>query len=201
MCHNHKGIFFATHQRKFKVSYSGNLQIVELVNVDISLKLKLESYSLAKEFIFHFLPSLSLLKILIWLVCFLLLNRAAYEANAAVAVINIGKTRCDEFVSLKINARCGEVGFLWFCLKLCCLMVCLLTVHRLLFRFFPEYLRWVALLYPASIEDVNSMITSSYQYKTLQRILGWVWQWTSISWCSFFQYPLHPKTCNLNLYI
>ncbi|URE12755.1 hypothetical protein MUK42_22113 [Musa troglodytarum] len=35
--------------------------------------------------------------------------RAAYEANAAVAVINIGKTRCDEFVSLKINARCGEI--------------------------------------------------------------------------------------------
>lgn len=34
MCHNHKGIFFATHQRKFKVSYSGSLQIVELVNVD-----------------------------------------------------------------------------------------------------------------------------------------------------------------------
>ncbi|THU51045.1 hypothetical protein C4D60_Mb06t26880 [Musa balbisiana] len=35
--------------------------------------------------------------------------RAAYEANAAVAVINIGKTRCDDFVSLKINARCGEI--------------------------------------------------------------------------------------------
>ncbi|KAJ8483925.1 hypothetical protein OPV22_016410 [Ensete ventricosum] len=35
--------------------------------------------------------------------------RAAYEANAPVAVINIGKTRCDEFVSLKINARCGEI--------------------------------------------------------------------------------------------
>ncbi|XP_039117077.1 NAD-dependent protein deacylase SRT2 isoform X2 [Dioscorea cayenensis subsp. rotundata] len=37
------------------------------------------------------------------------LVRAAYEANAAVAIVNIGETRADDFVSLKINARCGEI--------------------------------------------------------------------------------------------
>lgn len=37
------------------------------------------------------------------------ISRAAYEANAAVAIVNIGETRADDFVSLKINARCGEV--------------------------------------------------------------------------------------------
>ncbi|KAM0940550.1 putative histone deacetylase [Dioscorea sansibarensis] len=37
------------------------------------------------------------------------LVRAAYEANAAVAIVNIGETRADDFVPLKINARCGEI--------------------------------------------------------------------------------------------
>ncbi|XP_074574378.1 NAD-dependent protein deacylase SRT2 isoform X2 [Curcuma longa] len=37
------------------------------------------------------------------------LVRAAHEAGAPVAVVNIGETRADDFVSLKINARCGEI--------------------------------------------------------------------------------------------
>lgn len=38
--------------------------------------------------------------------------RAAYEAGAATAIVNIGVTRADDFVPLKINARLGEVSFL-----------------------------------------------------------------------------------------
>ncbi|XP_042394776.1 NAD-dependent protein deacylase SRT2-like isoform X1 [Zingiber officinale] len=37
------------------------------------------------------------------------LVRAAHEAGAPVAVVNIGETRADDFVSVKINARCGEI--------------------------------------------------------------------------------------------
>ncbi|GKB19023.1 NAD-dependent protein deacetylase SRT2 isoform X1 [Tanacetum coccineum] len=37
------------------------------------------------------------------------LVRAAHEAGAATAIINIGKTRADEFADLKINARLGEI--------------------------------------------------------------------------------------------
>ncbi|XP_019708207.1 NAD-dependent protein deacylase SRT2 isoform X2 [Elaeis guineensis] len=37
------------------------------------------------------------------------LARAAKEAGAPIAIINIGETRADDFVSLKINARCGEI--------------------------------------------------------------------------------------------
>jgi len=37
------------------------------------------------------------------------LNRAAHEAGAATAIVNIGVTRADDFVPLKINARLGEV--------------------------------------------------------------------------------------------
>lgn len=37
------------------------------------------------------------------------LVRAAYEAGAATAIVNIGLTRADEFVPLKISARCGEI--------------------------------------------------------------------------------------------
>ncbi|ERN08785.1 hypothetical protein AMTR_s00017p00253090 [Amborella trichopoda] len=37
------------------------------------------------------------------------LVRAAYEVNATVAIINIGETRADELVSLKISARSGEI--------------------------------------------------------------------------------------------
>jgi len=37
------------------------------------------------------------------------LNRAAHEAGAATAIVNIGVTRADNFVPLKINARLGEV--------------------------------------------------------------------------------------------
>lgn len=37
------------------------------------------------------------------------LARAAKEAGAPIAIINIGETRADEFVSLKISARCGEI--------------------------------------------------------------------------------------------
>jgi hypothetical protein len=39
-------------------------------------------------------------------------HRAAYEAGAATAIVNIGVTRADDFVPLKINARVGEVKFL-----------------------------------------------------------------------------------------
>lgn len=38
-------------------------------------------------------------------------GRAAHEAGAATAIVNVGNTRADDFVSLKINARCGEVCF------------------------------------------------------------------------------------------
>ncbi|MED6216591.1 NAD-dependent protein deacetylase srt2 [Stylosanthes scabra] len=37
------------------------------------------------------------------------LIRAAHEAGAATAIINIGETRADDFVPLKINARLGEI--------------------------------------------------------------------------------------------
>ncbi|KAK3029668.1 hypothetical protein RJ639_038949 [Escallonia herrerae] len=37
------------------------------------------------------------------------LVRAAHEAGAATAIVNIGVTRADNFVSLKINARLGEI--------------------------------------------------------------------------------------------
>ncbi|KAH9625858.1 hypothetical protein KSS87_009967 [Heliosperma pusillum] len=37
------------------------------------------------------------------------LVRAAHEAGAATAIINIGSTRADGIVPLKISARCGEV--------------------------------------------------------------------------------------------
>lgn len=37
------------------------------------------------------------------------LCRAAHEAGAATAIVNIGTTRADAFVPLKINARVGEV--------------------------------------------------------------------------------------------
>ena len=36
-------------------------------------------------------------------------HRAAHEACAATAIVNIGVTRADGFVPLKINARLGEV--------------------------------------------------------------------------------------------
>ncbi|XP_016725469.1 NAD-dependent protein deacylase SRT2 isoform X2 [Gossypium hirsutum] len=36
-------------------------------------------------------------------------DRAAHEAGASTAIVNIGKTRADEFVSLKVNARLGEI--------------------------------------------------------------------------------------------
>lgn len=37
------------------------------------------------------------------------LVRAAHEAGAATAIVNIGVTRADDFVPLKINAVCGEI--------------------------------------------------------------------------------------------
>ncbi|KAL3630237.1 NAD-dependent protein deacetylase srt2 [Castilleja foliolosa] len=37
------------------------------------------------------------------------LIRAAHEAGAATAIVNIGATRADDFVPLKINARLGEI--------------------------------------------------------------------------------------------
>jgi hypothetical protein len=36
-------------------------------------------------------------------------HRAAHEAGAATAIVNVGVTRADDFVPLKINARLGEV--------------------------------------------------------------------------------------------
>ncbi|KAL8170798.1 hypothetical protein V2J09_022602 [Rumex salicifolius] len=41
------------------------------------------------------------------------LVRAAYDAGAATAIINIGVTRADDLVPLKISARCGEVVEYW----------------------------------------------------------------------------------------
>lgn len=40
------------------------------------------------------------------------LYRAAHEAGAATAIVNIGATRADDFVPLKIHARLGEVCLL-----------------------------------------------------------------------------------------
>ncbi|KAJ0040078.1 hypothetical protein Pint_27432 [Pistacia integerrima] len=40
------------------------------------------------------------------------LIRAAHEAGANTAIINVGDTRADDFVPLKINARLGEVWYL-----------------------------------------------------------------------------------------
>ncbi|KAL9313886.1 hypothetical protein ACSQ67_019338 [Phaseolus vulgaris] len=37
------------------------------------------------------------------------LVRAAHEAGAATAIVNVGMTRADDFVPLKINARLGEI--------------------------------------------------------------------------------------------
>jgi hypothetical protein len=37
------------------------------------------------------------------------IHRAAHEAGAATAIVNVGVTRADDFVPLKINARLGEV--------------------------------------------------------------------------------------------
>uniref|UniRef100_A0A0D9XXG3 NAD-dependent protein deacylase n=1 Tax=Leersia perrieri TaxID=77586 RepID=A0A0D9XXG3_9ORYZ len=37
------------------------------------------------------------------------LARLAHEANAPIAAITIGETRADSILSLKINARCGEI--------------------------------------------------------------------------------------------
>ncbi|KAB5556447.1 hypothetical protein DKX38_007356 [Salix brachista] len=43
------------------------------------------------------------------LVRLLILNRAAHEAGAATAIVNLGVTRADDIVPLKISARLGEV--------------------------------------------------------------------------------------------
>ncbi|KAF9681820.1 hypothetical protein SADUNF_Sadunf05G0042300 [Salix dunnii] len=43
------------------------------------------------------------------LVRLLILNRAAHEAGAATAIVNLGVTRADDIVPLKICARLGEV--------------------------------------------------------------------------------------------
>jgi NAD-dependent deacetylase sirtuin 4 len=37
------------------------------------------------------------------------LCRAAHEAGAMTAIVNIGETRADDIVPLKINARVGEI--------------------------------------------------------------------------------------------
>lgn len=39
----------------------------------------------------------------------LISNRAAHEAGAATAIVNLGVTRADDIMPLKINARLGEV--------------------------------------------------------------------------------------------
>ncbi|KAB1210511.1 NAD-dependent protein deacetylase SRT2 [Morella rubra] len=36
-------------------------------------------------------------------------SKAAYEAGAATAIVNVGVTRADDFVGLRINARVGEI--------------------------------------------------------------------------------------------
>ncbi|KMZ73553.1 NAD-dependent protein deacetylase SRT2 [Zostera marina] len=37
------------------------------------------------------------------------LARAAFDSGASIAIVNVGKTRADDFVPLRINARVGEV--------------------------------------------------------------------------------------------
>lgn len=44
-------------------------------------------------------------------------DRAAHEAGAATAIVNIGVTRADDLVPLKINARLGEVSNFSTCYK------------------------------------------------------------------------------------
>jgi NAD-dependent deacetylase sirtuin 4 len=41
-------------------------------------------------------------------------SRLAHEANAPIAAVSIGETRADSILSLKINARCGEVRASYF---------------------------------------------------------------------------------------
>lgn len=43
------------------------------------------------------------------LTCGIEYPRAAHEAGAATGIVNVGVTRADDFVSMKINARLGEV--------------------------------------------------------------------------------------------
>lgn len=43
------------------------------------------------------------------LTCDIECPRAAHEAGAATGIVNVGVTRADDFVSMKINARLGEV--------------------------------------------------------------------------------------------
>lgn len=59
--------------------------------------------------IFHFLNECDGI-VLLW-------YRAAHEVGAATAIVNIGVTRADDIVPLKINARIGEVHSL-FCLPI-----------------------------------------------------------------------------------
>lgn len=33
----------------------------------------------------------------------------AIEANKPIAIVNIGKTRADEFVNLRVEGRCGDI--------------------------------------------------------------------------------------------
>lgn len=42
---------------------------------------------------------------------FMDLHRAAHEAGAATAIVNVGVSRADNLIPLKINAKLGEVYY------------------------------------------------------------------------------------------
>ena len=66
-------------------------------------------------------------------------HRAAHEAGATTAIVNIGTTRADDFVSLKLNARLGEVLSLEFkfCLVMCIDLVYVVWHVYILALFLP----------------------------------------------------------------
>lgn len=71
-------------------------------------------------------------------------HRAAHEAGAATAIVNVGVTRADDFVPLKINARLGEV---WLELILTgnseyCMFITQNLTSIMLCRSCREYLTW-----------------------------------------------------------
>lgn len=82
--------------------------------------------------------------------------RAASDANASIAIVNIGQTRADDFVPLKINARCGEVTVELILLVFS--IVRFLNFYRMvfeIFRYCPDCLRWDASLFLVSAEDIQ----------------------------------------------
>lgn len=87
--------------------------------------------------------------------------RAAHESGAATGIVNVGVTRADDFVSLKINARLGEVPFS-LSLKNASLCVCIpIICFAISYRSCPECFIWVP---SASLHsnNISSGLCSNY---------------------------------------